>query len=403
MLLFLVMASYAGQAQDTGFSFKLKNKPVKKTSGGKTIGAGQAKTSTHSPAEAPFLTLRITTDLDGKIYTGSKSKEGIDIKVGAPLELPLFSENSALFFSGPDGFTYKLPLSFTPDQRGSTAERVLYLKKNYQIYLKKQAEISEEARVLDGIFLNMQPIEPGDAMLPSFEISRFEITVGQYAIFANDPKAKHERNQLDSAFIIFLPSGERGFKVNIDWRHDAGGNLRPISEYDHPVANVSWFEADAFCAWLSERDPIYRYRLPTAKEWEYVASCGDYYQYPWGDDLLVSSADSLAANVADIALRAKLPRRREPVSQIDDGFAFTSPVGSFHSPCFDLYDLGGNVAEWVQDDHFREVEGHQIHEKQIKGGSFFSPPKNCLVKSKDFEPPAIRRCGLGFRVAREPK
>jgi hypothetical protein len=129
LLLFLIMACYSVKAQDTGFSLRPKNAPVKKTTGGKTKGSGQTKTSSRSPAEAPFLTLRITTDLDGKIYAGEKGKEGREIKAGTPLELPLFSENSALFFSGPDGFTYKLPLSFTPDQRGNTAERVLYLKK----------------------------------------------------------------------------------------------------------------------------------------------------------------------------------------------------------------------------------------------------------------------------------
>ncbi|MBC7778252.1 MAG: formylglycine-generating enzyme family protein [Phycisphaerae bacterium] len=360
--------------------------------------------TSRAPVESVFLTFRITVDLEGKIFAGNKEKAGLDIKKGEPLEIPLYNDNCTLFFVGPDGFTYKEQLNFSPNLRGTTAERLLNLEKLYQIFLKKQAKRTVEERILDDIFQNMQPIESEDALIPPFEISRFEVTVGQFALFAKDSKSKHDAADMDSAYIISLPSGERGFRMNIDWRYNATGSLRPVSEYDHPVANVSWYEANAFCEWLSHNDPIYQYRLPTAKEWEYVASCGNYYKYPWGDDPNFSFGDSLTANIADVALKARIPKRKESISPVNDNFPFTSPGGAFYSPCFDLYDLGGNVAEWVQDDRYREVGGRQIHEKQIKGGSFFTPPGDkFLVQSKDFWAPQKRHCGIGFRVVREPK
>ena len=403
ILIFTFMYAFILSAQSSGgFTFRPRNLSIQKKGG--LAKAGKTKPDNPAPAEVRFLTLRITTDLDGKIYLSGGKTEEFSVKNGIPLDLPVFRESAELIFVGPDNYQYKETFKFTPDQRGSTAERIISLSKLYRIYLQKQAEKSEQELILDGIFQNMQTIEPDEGVLPAFEIGRFEITLEQFSLFAQDDKYKRDNNALDSALIIFLPSGNRGFQVGVDWRHDASGRIRPYSEYNHPVANVSWIEANAFCDWLSEKDPVYRYRLPNASEWEYVAGCGDYYfLYPWGYDPIQDPADSLSANTADPALRVRIPKGKMPISGEDDGYAFTSPVGSFYSPCFDIYDLGGNVAEWMQDDITREIEGHHFMEKQIKGGSFFSPSNSIEVKSRKSNPPNLRHCGIGFRVVREPK
>ncbi len=400
ILVFLLFSIHTLSAQ-SGFTFRPRNFSIQKKGDPKT--SGKKTLNDSHPAEIRFATLRITTDLDGKIYLSGGKTEEFPVKNGVPLDLPVFREGAELIFVGPDNYQYKETFKFTPDQRGSTAERIISLSKLYRIYLQKQAEKSEQELILDGIFQNMQTIEPDEDVLPAFEIGRFEITLEQFSLFAQDDKYKRDNNALDSALIIFLPSGNRGFQVGVDWRHDASGRIRPHSEYNHPVANVSWLEADAFCEWLSAKDPVYRYRLPNAKEWEYVASCGGYFKYPWGDNPIQDPADSLSANTADPALRIRIPKGKMPTSGEDDGYAFTSPVGSFYSPCFDIYDLGGNVAEWMQDDITREIEGHHFMEKQIKGGSFFSPSNSIEVKSRKSNPPNLRHCGIGFRVVREPK
>lgn len=130
-----------------------------------------------------------------------------------------------------------------------------------------------------------------------------------------------------------------------------------------PVVNVSWTDAALFCNWLSERDgldPVYRtergrvtgfdggangYRLPTEAEWAWAARFqnGDMRKFPWGDELPVRKnsgnyADNNAAQLVPAVLRS-----------YTDRYAATAPVATFSANGLGLYDLGGNVSEWIHD------------------------------------------------------
>ncbi|MCX2842604.1 PEGA domain-containing protein [Microbulbifer thermotolerans] len=130
-----------------------------------------------------------------------------------------------------------------------------------------------------------------------------------------------------------------------------------------PVVNISWTDAALFCNWLSERDglqPVYLtergrvigfdgaatgYRLPTEAEWAWAARYerGAMRKFPWGDDLPVRKnsgnyADSQAARLVPAVLRT-----------YDDRYAATAPVASFAANHLGIYDLGGNVSEWIHD------------------------------------------------------
>jgi len=133
---------------------------------------------------------------------------------------------------------------------------------------------------------------------------------------------------------------------------------------DHqPVVQVSWQQAAAFCNWLSRREglpPFYResngiitgfepdatgYRLPTEAEWAWAArSAGDaLLKFPWGDDFpptrpVENYADNASAYVTGRVLNG-----------YDDGQVVSAVVASFPPNGKGLYDLGGNVAEWVHD------------------------------------------------------
>lgn len=131
-----------------------------------------------------------------------------------------------------------------------------------------------------------------------------------------------------------------------------------------PVVKVSWQQAALFCNWLSSRDslpPFYReqngtvigfnprttgYRLPTEAEWAWAARVEADQQtirYPWGDDFPPAGK---SGNYADVSA-AHLVGRILP--HYLDGFAATAPVGSYPPNRKGLYDMGGNVSEWIND------------------------------------------------------
>ena len=109
-----------------------------------------------------------------------------------------------------------------------------------------------------------------------------------------------------------------GFNEKYSWRN-AGFEQTD----EHPVVNVSWNDAVAFCKWLSRKEGK-TYRLPTEAEWEYACRAGTTTRYYSGDD-----PETLAkvGNVADATSKAKFPDWKYTI-KASDGYVFTSPVGS---------------------------------------------------------------------------
>ncbi len=139
---------------------------------------------------------------------------------------------------------------------------------------------------------------------------------------------------------------------------------RSLDQDNHPVVNVSWQDAAEFCNWLSAQDGLPAayvaqgdslvpavpantgYRLATEAEWEWAARYEGRQatrRYPWGASLPIGPK---SGNFAD---RASLAVLETALRDYDDGVPTTAPVGSFASSPLGLYDLGGNVTEWVQD------------------------------------------------------
>ena len=142
--------------------------------------------------------------------------------------------------------------------------------------------------------------------IESFELSKYEVTFEEYDAFT-----------------------------------DATGRERVDDEGwgrgKRPVINVSWHDAVAYTQWLSSQTGE-RYRLPSEAEWEYAARAGTETEYSWGNEIGVN-----LANCFDCG------------SQWDGDK--TAPVGSFRSNRWGLYDMHGNVWEWVQDCYNSSYKG----------------------------------------------
>lgn len=158
-----------------------------------------------------------------------------------------------------------------------------------------------------------------------------------------------------------------------------------------PVINVSWRHARQYVAWLS-RETGKRYRLPSEAEWEYAARAGTQTAYWWGDAI-----GSGNANCSDCDSR--WDNRR------------TAPVGSFRPNRFGLYDVSGNVDEWVEDCWHKTYAGAPTNGRPwttggncrfrvLRGGSWLYNPKGLLSASRVGVGSGFRVNGLGFRVAR---
>lgn len=181
---------------------------------------------------------------------------------------------------------------------------------------------------------------------------------------------------------------------------DDGGGGRGML----PVTNVSWEDAQAYVAWLSDETGE-EYRLPSEAEWQYAARAGTSTARYWGE----SDAEQCRyANGADEALREADPD--PPIAFCSDGYPETAPVGSFEPNGFGLHDVMGNVQEWTQDcwswgysgapADGRPQETGDCSQRNLSGGSWALGPWHLRSASRFGARPAIRHHGFGFRVVR---
>jgi formylglycine-generating enzyme required for sulfatase activity len=158
-----------------------------------------------------------------------------------------------------------------------------------------------------------------------------------------------------------------------------------------PVINVSWDDAQEYVAWLNGKTGTKAYRLLTEAEWEYAARAGGATRYSWGDDIGKGNANCDGCG-----------------SQWDN--QQTAPAGSFRPNGWGLYDMHGNVWEWVQDcytDSYRDAprDGSAAKEtsacaRVLRGGSWLILPYWLRSADRNGINPDFRNLSLGFRLAR---
>lgn len=176
---------------------------------------------------------------------------------------------------------------------------------------------------------------------------------------------------------------------------------------NRPAGYVSREAADRVCAWLSENRPG-TYRLPTEAEWEYACRGGTSSRYPWGNE---SAEFSRYANISDPTSDfVHYAKDQERTSLVFDGFLCESPRGTFAPNAWGLYDMLGNVAEWVSDragpyppgpvtDPRGPAQGPAI----LRGGHYAARRFQCVPQFRGrVDPGASPQAYWGLRLVLEP-
>ncbi len=242
-----------------------------------------------------------------------------------------------------------------------------------------------------------------DVFLESFLIDPYPITKKQFNDFLSCPN-NH----------IWLPDAvyER-YKVPYmlcDWLDIGDGQVAPPTlEWDHPVVNINWFAAVAFCNWRSLQanvEPVYSFvsdqnvsanfskkgwRLPTEAEWEMAARGGRNGSLPWDGKLNQGNAN------------------------YGKHFRGTTPVGRFIHNDYKLYDVLGNVKEWCHDWYQEDIYANRKNSptknptgpqggkaKVFRGGSWLDRANWITVNKRGQLPPINTNPDFGFRCVQKP-
>lgn len=242
--------------------------------------------------------------------------------------------------------------------------------------MEAPAEVTNEqdgsllVRVPAGPFL-MGSEEGAPAERPAHRVVLGAYYIGKYLV----TNAQYERFVKDTGHRVPYLDDPRAQSEN--W--DRESRTYPPGRARHPVVLVSWHDAQAYCAWAGGR-------LPTEAEWEKAARGGlEGKRYPWGDEIHPGLANY-------------------------DTQSGTTPVGTYPPNGYGLYDMAGNVWEWVADwydAHYYStspVENPQGPQtgtvRVLRGGAWLLFAQFCRVAYRFRNSPDFRFPLIGFRLAR---
>ncbi len=169
-----------------------------------------------------------------------------------------------------------------------------------------------------------------------------------------------------------------------DWRRHSGIAARKANDQSwgrgkQPAIDVSWNDAQAYCAWLSKITSK-TYRLPTDAEWEYCCRAGTKTEFWWGDEISTEQANYNGNHTFGKGAKGEYRER-------------TVPVDSFAANPWGLYQVHGNVWEWCED-------AAGASSRVLRGGSWDNYPRVLRSANRYNDLPEVRFSSVGFRVAR---
>jgi len=237
-----------------------------------------------------------------------------------------------------------------------------------------------------------------------FALGQTEVTVGQFRDFVAAAHYVSDAERLGASAVYDESSGRISDRRGMTWRNAYDGGKAAA---DAPVVNVSWNDAHAYLEWLSARTGKH-YRLPSESEFEYAERAGSAARYPWGD----GNPDKVVANLTGEGDRSPSKRGWSNFfPRYSDGYWGPAPVRTYPPNAFGLYDMDGNVSEWVDDcwhDNYTRAPRDSsawvnpgCERRVVRGGSWGSDPLQVRSAFRLSAPADTRSARVGFRVARD--
>lgn len=237
-----------------------------------------------------------------------------------------------------------------------------------------------------------------------FALSRSEITVGQFRRFVEATGYETDAERRGTSRVYMFGTGRVAERRRVTWEDDYLGDR---ADESLPVIHVSWNDAAAYASWLAEATDR-PYRLPTEAEFEYALRAGSQSPYWWGN----GSPDDVVENVTGDGDRFTDGRQWNlAFRRYDDGYWGPAPAGSLAANAFELFDMGGNVMEWVQDCwHDSYVRAPSDGSawvnpgcggRVIRGASWNSSPPMSRSAFRISSQQTATDARVGFRVARD--
>ena len=239
-------------------------------------------------------------------------------------------------------------------------------------------------------------------------MGRYEVTVGEFRRFvtASGYRTEAERNTGGKKGCRTLENTTRN---TWDWTPGRSWlDLEyPVKE-DQPVVCVSWNDARRYIEWLNEETGG-GYRLPSESEWEYAVRARSGSRYHFGDD------ESELCRYGNVADTTRLPNGNVWTNKANcsDGAVYPTAVGSYRPNAFGLYDLHGNVREWVEDCWHDNYEGAPTdgsawttgcdgtRRAVVRGGSWYITPRYLRAANRGWLTPSDRDGNCGFRLVQD--
>jgi formylglycine-generating enzyme required for sulfatase activity len=241
-------------------------------------------------------------------------------------------------------------------------------------------------------------------MAKGYAMARSAVTIGQFRDFVRATGYVPQSQSLGGGSVYDEQSGGLRDDPSATWQDDYAG--KPGQDR-LPVINISWNDAKAYADWLSQRTGKV-YRLPSEAEFEYALRGGTTTRFWWGDGVPSSHVENLTGGND----RSGSGRRwSNAFSAYKDGYWGPAPVMSFSPNPYGLYDMGGNVSEWVADCwHDNYIRAPRTAEawvnpgcsrRVVRGGSWGSAPDMVRSAYRQGASADVRSARVGFRVARE--